>query len=227
MIRLRRSEERGHAQHGWLDSYHTFSFADYYDPKHMGFRSLRVINEDRVAPGRGFGLHGHRDMEILSYVISGSLAHKDNMGHREVLGPNEVQRMSAGTGIMHSEFNASDADPVHFLQIWIEPATTGTKPSYEQTRFDPEEKRGKWKLLAGPQLNQDVRVFVAELNGGGDLSYELGADRHAWLQVIRGSVAVNGNPLRAGDGAALSDEPGISVRADGSEPAEIMLFDLT
>src|ERR1700676_4083082 len=173
MIKIRRANERGHADHGWLDSYHSFSFADYYDPQHMGFRSLRVINEDRVAPGRGFGLHGHRDMEILSYVLGGSLAHKDNMGHQEVLGPNEIQHMSAGTGIMHSEFNPSPTEPVHFLQIWIEPAKTGNQPRYEQFRFGAGDKKGTWKLLAGPEggngvatINQDARVFVAEISSG-------------------------------------------------------------
>ena len=160
MIQIRKSQDRGHASHGWLDSYHTFSFADYYDPKHMGFRSLRVINEDRVAPGRGFGSHGHRDMEILSYVLEGSLAHKDSMGHQEVLGPNEIQRMSAGTGVMHSEFNPSSTDPVHFLQIWIQPATLGTPSSYEQIRFDPKEKQGKFKLLAGPRGAQPSRPSI-------------------------------------------------------------------
>src|ERR1700719_2519084 len=151
MIEVRKSEDRGHVNHGWLNTYHTFSFADYYDPKFMGFRTLRVINEDRVASGQGFGMHGHQDMEILTYVLEGSLAHKDSMGHQEVLGPNEIQRMSAGSGIVHSEFNASRTDPVHFLQIWIEPATTGTRTSYEQIRIYPEEKKGKLKLLAGPQ----------------------------------------------------------------------------
>ena len=150
MLQVRRSEERGHANHGWLDTYHTFSFADYYDPKFIGFRSLRVLNEDRVAPGAGFGMHGHRDMEILTYVLEGSLAHQDSMGHRQALGPNEIQHMSAGTGVRHSEFNASKSDRLHFFQIWIEPATIGTKPSYEQIRFDPEEKKNKLKLLAGP-----------------------------------------------------------------------------
>jgi redox-sensitive bicupin YhaK (pirin superfamily) len=233
MIRIRKSNERGHAQHGWLDSRHTFSFADYYDPKHMGFRSLRVINEDRVAPGQGFGSHGHRNMEIISYVLEGSLAHKDNMGHEERLGPNEIQRMSAGTGIVHSEFNGSKTEPVHFLQIWLEPAESGARPSYEQIRFEPEEKRGKLKLLAGPQggngaarINQDAKVFVAEISTGDDIAYDLGQQRHAWLQVIRGEVELNGTSLETGDAAAVTGEPHLSINAEGAEPAEILLFDL-
>jgi redox-sensitive bicupin YhaK (pirin superfamily) len=233
MIEIRKSEDRGHADHGWLDSYHTFSFANYYDPKHMGFRSLRVINEDRVAPGRGFGSHGHRDMEILSYVLEGSLAHKDSMGHQEVLGPNEIQRMSAGTGVMHSEFNPSGTEPVHFFQIWLEPAATGTPSSYEQIRFDPEEKQGKLKLLAGPdggpgvaRINQDAQVFVAELAQGDEIAYPLESQRHAWMHVIRGSVSLNGNTLYSGDAAAVNSEEKLVVSGVNSEPSEILLFDL-
>ncbi len=234
MITIRKSKERGHANHGWLDTYHTFSFANYYDPDHMGFRSLRVINEDRIASGRGFGSHGHRDMEILTYVLRGSLAHKDSMGHQEVLGPNEIQRMSAGTGIMHSEFNASASEPVHLLQIWIEPATTGTPASYEQIGFSPEEKQGRWKLLAGPQggdgvarINQDARVSVAELAKGDTVAYDLGSERHAWLQVIEGAVTVNGKELQSGDAAALSMEERLSVTGENSERSEVLLFDIT
>ncbi|MBV8552164.1 MAG: pirin family protein [Acidobacteriaceae bacterium] len=233
MITLRKSNERGHANHGWLDSHHTFSFASYYDPEHMGFRSLRVINEDRVAPGRGFGAHGHRDMEILTYVLSGSLAHKDSMGHQEVLGPNEIQRMSAGTGIIHSEFNASETEPVHFFQIWIEPSTTGTQSTYEQIGFRAEEKNGKLKLLAGPRggngvarINQDAQVFVAEVPKGEKIGYDLKAQRHSWLHVIRGAVNLNGTPLHTGDAAAVSDETGLTITGTDSEPSEILLFDL-
>jgi redox-sensitive bicupin YhaK (pirin superfamily) len=233
MIQIRKSEDRGHADHGWLDSYHTFSFANYYDPKHMGFRSLRVINEDRVAPGRGFGSHGHRDMEILSYVLEGSLAHKDSMGHQEVLGPNEIQRMSAGTGVMHSEFNPSPTEPVHFLQIWIQPAATGTPSSYEQIRFDPEEKRGKLRLLASPRggpgvarINQDAQVFVAELVKGGEIAYTLDSKRHAWVHVIRGAVILNGSALHAGDAAAVDHEEKLALTGAGAEPSEVLLFDL-
>jgi redox-sensitive bicupin YhaK (pirin superfamily) len=233
MISIRKSEERGHAEHGWLDSYHTFSFADYYDPNYMGFRSLRVINEDRVAPGRGFGSHPHRDMEILSYVLEGSLAHKDNMGHEEVLGPNEIQSMSAGTGVMHSEFNPSGTDPVHFFQIWLEPATKGTPSSYEQIRFDPAEKRGKLKLLAAPKggagvarINQDARVFVAELAKGEEIAYPLGSKRHAWVHVVRGAVTLNGTTLHAGDAAAVNREEKLGVTGVNAEPSEILLFDL-
>lgn len=233
MIKVRKSKERGHANHGWLDTYHTFSFANYYDPEHMGFRSLRVINEDRIAPGRGFGTHGHRDMEILTYVLKGSLAHKDSMGHQEVLGPNEIQRMSAGTGVMHSEFNPSDTEPVHLLQIWMEPATTGTPSSYEQLGFSPEEKQGKWKVLATPlggngaaRINQDARVSVAEIGDGDTVGYEFGARRHGWLHVIHGTVTVNGTRLEAGDAAGLSGEEHLSITGANPERSEVLLFDL-
>jgi redox-sensitive bicupin YhaK (pirin superfamily) len=233
MIEIRRSEGRGRAQHGWLDSYHTFSFADYYDAKYMGFRSLRVINEDHVAPGRGFGAHGHRDMEILSYVLSGLLAHKDSMGHTEVLGPNEIQRMSAGGGVVHSEFNGSETESVHFLQIWIEPASYGGMPGYEQVRFTPEEKQGKLKLLAGPEganapvtINQDAKVFVSELKKDDQITYDLSGDRYAWVQIIRGSASVNDTALKGGDAAALTAEDSLRILAAGMEPTELLLFDL-
>jgi redox-sensitive bicupin YhaK (pirin superfamily) len=237
MLTLRKSNERGHADHGWLDSHHTFSFADYYDPAHMGFRSLRVINEDRVAKGRGFGAHAHRDMEILSYVLSGKLAHKDSMGHTELLGPNEIQKMSAGTGVVHSEFNGSDSEPVHFLQIWIEPRTRGTEPSYEQLKFEAEEKLNRFKLLASPvptpgsaTINQDARVSVAELEPGHSLEYELGPSRHGWLQVIRGTVSVNGKELSPGDAVAIEKEQEVEIAApsgQSSGTSEILLFDLS
>ncbi len=233
MIQIRRSEERGHAQHGWLDSYHTFSFADYYDPQHVGFRNLLVINEDRVAPGRGFGAHGHRDMEILSYVVDGGLAHQDNLGHQQVLGPNEIQHMSAGTGVTHSEFNASDREPVHFFQIWIQPSKNGIKPKYEQLAFAPEEKNGKWKLLAAPeggegvaQISQDARMLVTDVSHGEKITYKLKAQRHAWVQVVNGAVTVNGANLRAGDAAALSTEDEVAVISEGASRSEILLFDL-
>jgi quercetin 2,3-dioxygenase len=234
MIKVRKSHERGHQNHGWLDTYHTFSFADYYDPKFMGFRSLRVINEDRVAPGEGFGKHGHRDMEILTYVLKGSLAHKDSMGHQQTLGPNEIQRMSAGAGVMHSEFNASENEPVHFLQIWIEPATHGTPPGYEQIRFDPEEKKDKLKRLAGPEggngaarINQDAQLFVTQLGKDKEIPYPLGANRAAWVQVVRGEAAVNGIPLRTGDAAAISGEEQLTLTGRDPASSEILLFDLT
>jgi quercetin 2,3-dioxygenase len=233
MIQVRKSEERGHANHGWLNTYHTFSFADFYDPKFMGFRTLRVINEDSVAPDRGFGMHGHRDMEILTYVVQGSLAHKDSMGHQEVLGPNEIQRMSAGTGVRHSEFNPSNAEPLQFFQIWIEPATTGTQPSYEQIRFDPEEKRNKLKRLAGPasvngaaRINQDAHMFVAELAKGAEIPYSLASKRAAWVHVVRGGVAVNGIELHTGDAAAVNGEEKLALTGVDSDPSEILLFDL-
>jgi redox-sensitive bicupin YhaK (pirin superfamily) len=233
MIQVRKSEERGGGNHGWLNTRHSFSFADYYDPEFMGYRTLRVINEDRVAPGQGFGMHGHRDMEILSYVLDGQLAHKDSMGHQETLGPNEIQRMSAGTGVRHSEFNPSPERPVHFFQIWIEPAATGTKPSYEQIQFDPAEKRNRWKRLAGPdggeraaKINQDAHVFVAELEKGAAVEYGLGPKRGAWVHAVRGAVEVNGVTLNTGDAAAVSGEERIEVRATDAQPSEVLLFDV-
>ncbi|HLK66574.1 MAG TPA: pirin family protein [Bryobacteraceae bacterium] len=233
MIQVRKSSERGHANHGWLDTYHTFSFADYYDPRFMGFRRLRVINEDRVAPGAGFGMHGHRDMEILTYVIEGSIAHKDSMGHQEVLGPNEIQRMSAGTGIRHSEFNPSPNDRLHFFQIWIEPETDGLKPSYEQIRFDPAEKHDQLKKIAGAepsngaaQIHQDAQVFVAELSNGTEIPYHLDPKRAAWVHVIRGEVMVNGEHLRTGDAAAVTGEEMVRLRGANGGASELLLFDL-
>ena len=233
MLTIRKSKERGHADHGWLDTYHSFSFANYYDPEHMGYRALRVINEDRIAEGRGFGSHPHRDMEILTYVLSGKLAHKDSMGHVEVLGPNEIQRMSAGTGVVHSEFNGSETEPVHLLQIWIEPQSNGTKPGYEQLGFEPEEKLNQFKLLASPKqeagaatINQDASLSVAELTPGKSLSYPLGDKRHGWLQVIRGEVVVNGKTLQAGDAVAADAEPRLEITAQGTTNSEVLLFDL-
>jgi len=231
MLTIRKSEDRGHADHGWLDSHHTFSFANYHDPAHMGFRSLRVINDDRVAPGRGFGAHAHRDMEILTYVLDGKLAHKDNMGHTEVLGPNEIQKMSAGTGVIHSEFNASESEPVHFLQIWIEPSKTGVKPSYQQFQFDPAEKQGKFRLLASPEggdrvasLHQDAKVSVAALAAGEKLSYPLAAGRSAWVHVVEGSVTINGESLATGDAVAVEHETALEFAADAA--SEVLVFDL-
>jgi redox-sensitive bicupin YhaK (pirin superfamily) len=235
MLTIRKSEERGHANHGWLNSHHTFSFANYHDPAHMGFRSLRVINDDVVAAGRGFGAHAHRDMEILTYVLSGKLAHKDSMGHTELLGPNEIQKMSAGSGVVHSEFNGSDAEPVHFMQIWIEPdpKARGSVPSYEQLGFAAEEKQNRFKVLAAPvatpgaaTIQQDARLSVAELEPGKQLSYPLGNHRHAWLHVVRGEVSVNGKTLSAGDAIAADQEPTLDIAAQGSSTSEILLFDL-
>jgi redox-sensitive bicupin YhaK (pirin superfamily) len=235
MLTIRKSEDRGHANHGWLNSHHTFSFANYHDPAHMGFRSLRVINDDVVAAGRGFGAHAHRDMEILTYVLSGKLAHKDSMGHTELLGPNEIQKMSAGSGVVHSEFNGSDAEPVHFMQIWIEPdpKARGSVPSYEQLQFSAEEKQNRFKVLAAPvatpgaaTIQQDARLSVAELEPGKQLSYPLGNHRHAWLHVVRGEVSVNGKTLSAGDAIAADQEPTLDIAAQGSSNSEILLFDL-
>jgi redox-sensitive bicupin YhaK (pirin superfamily) len=227
MMTIRRSDERGHANHGWLDTYHTFSFADYYDPAHIEFRTLRVINEDRVAPGQGFGTHPHRDMEIITYVLSGALAHKDSSGGEGVLRPGDVQHMTAGSGIQHSEFNASQTEPVHLLQIWILPDKKGLKPGYEQKHFEI----GGLRLVASRDgrdgsllVHQDVDVFAARLPAGGEVRHTLAAGRHAWLQVARGTVTLNGTELRAGDGAAVSEERGLTII--GREPAEFLLFDL-
>jgi redox-sensitive bicupin YhaK (pirin superfamily) len=231
MITVRPAGERGSTRTDWLESFHTFSFNRYYDPRHAGFRDLLVINEDRVAPGRGFGTHSHSDMEILSYVVEGALEHRDSAGGSGVLRPNELQRMSAGTGVSHSEFNASETEPVHFLQIWILPEREGLKPGYEQRAFPEQERRGRLRLIASREgsdgsltIHQDVKVYDALLARGDELSHQLAGDRHAWLQVIKGAVNVNGATLRAGDGAAASEEASLTVSAGGD--AEVMLFDL-
>jgi redox-sensitive bicupin YhaK (pirin superfamily) len=232
MIELRPAGERGHAEHGWLDSFHTFSFADYFDPAHMGFRALRVINEDRVAPGKGFGTHGHRDMEIVSYVIEGALQHKDSMGNGSIIRPGDVQRMSAGTGVTHSEMNGSKTETVHFLQIWIIPERSGLRPGYEQKLFADDDKRGRLRLVASPDgregsvtIHSDQRMYAGLLGRGDRASLSLAEGRHAWVHVVRGRLRVNGNELGAGDGAALSDEPAVSVEGLDGE-AEVLVFDL-
>jgi len=231
MNAVRRSSERGHAQHGWLDSFHSFSFADYHDPAHMGFGPLRVINEDRVQPGRGFGSHGHRDMEIISYVLDGGLAHRDSMGNGSVIRPGDVQRMSAGTGVVHSEYNASDKDPVHFLQIWIEPSVRGAAPSYEEKRFEDATKRGQWRLIASSdgrdgsvRIQQDASLFVTRLEEGDALARAIAPGRRAYVHVIRGEARVNATPLGAGDALKVVDER--EVRIDDAHAADILLFDL-
>jgi len=231
MITLRTASSRGRANHGWLDSRHSFSFADYYDPAHMGYGPLRVINEDRVQPGAGFGTHGHRDMEILSYVLDGELSHRDNMGNGSVIVPGDVQRMSAGRGVLHSEYNPSATDPVHFLQIWIEPAERGIPASYEQAQVPAAAKRGKLALLAAPPghggavaIHQDARVYAALLDGDEVVTHPLAAGRRAYVHVARGAVAVNGTVLRAGDAARIEGEG--AVRLDGGDAAEVLVFDL-
>ncbi len=235
MITLRKSEDRGHANHGWLDAHHTFSFAAYYDPAHMNFRSLRVLNDDFISAGRGFGPHAHRDMEIVTYVLEGGLLHRDSMGEQHVLRPNEVQAMSAGTGIVHSEFNASETERVHSIQIWIEPSAEDLTPSYQQIAFAPEEKRGRFRLIAGPDrsaagsstvINQDARIYVAELGSSESIQYAIVPGRFAWMQVLRGSVSMNGQPLREGDGASASGEKELSFSTNGSGGTEFLLFDL-
>jgi hypothetical protein len=231
VLTLRRSQDRGHANHGWLDSYHSFSFADYYDPAHMGFGPLRVINEDRVQPGMGFGTHGHRDMEIISYVLEGALEHKDSMGNGSVIRPGNVQRMSAGTGVRHSEYNPSATDPVHFLQIWIEPARRGVAPGYEEKHFDTDSKRGRLRLIASPDgregsvtIHQDALVYAALLDGAEPVAHALAPGRKAYVHVARGEISVNGEPLRAGDALKAADEA--EIRLAGGRSAEVLLFDL-
>ena len=233
MITIRKSDDRGHFDHGWLDTRHTFSFADYHDEAHMGFRALRVVNEDRVTPGEGFGTHGHRDMEIISYVLSGALAHRDSTGGSGVLRPGEVQRMTAGTGVTHSEFNGSDREPVHFLQIWLLPDRRGHRPSYEQKAFPDAERRGRLRLVASPDgadgattIHQDARVHATLLARGEAAELPLAPGRHAWVQVARGELEVNGVRLRAGDGAALSEEERVSLTGAGDGLAEALVFDL-
>ncbi len=231
MMTVRRAQERGHADHGWLDSHHTFSFADYYDPAHMGFRALRVINEDRVAPGRGFGTHPHRDMEIISYVLEGGLEHKDSLGTGSVIRPLEVQRMSAGTGVSHSELNASKSEPVHFLQIWLQPSQRGLKPSYDQRALDAGQLDGQLRLVASPEaeagalkVHSDARLYAGRFASGQSATHPLGEGRHAWVQVARGRVRVNGSDLEQGDGVAISEEPSVTI--EGLDGAEVLLFDL-
>jgi quercetin 2,3-dioxygenase len=231
MINIRRSNERGHANHGWLDTHFSFSFADYYDPRFMGFRDLRVINEDFIEPGQGFPKHGHRDMEIITYMISGEISHRDSMGNGETIRPNEVQRMTAGTGVLHSEYS-SETDRTHLLQIWILPEKRNLQPSYEQKQFSPEEKQGRLKLVASRgggdgsvHINQDVNVYASVLKSGEMVKQELSDDRHAWLQLISGSLDVNGKRLEAGDGAAISEETALNIKAL-EDNSEFLLFDL-
>jgi redox-sensitive bicupin YhaK (pirin superfamily) len=231
MIRIRQANERGRYDHGWLDTRHTFSFADYFDPEAMGFRSLRVINEDIIQAGQGFGTHPHRDMEIVTYVLEGALEHRDSMGNGSVIRPGDVQRMSAGTGITHSEFNNSKTEPVHLLQIWLLPERKGITPSYEQKNYPETAKKGKLCLVASPdgaedsvRIHQDARLFVSILGPGEKVEHRIPPARHAWIQVARGSLALNGMPLRQGDGAAVSDVPVVIL--DGAGSAEVLLFDL-
>jgi quercetin 2,3-dioxygenase len=231
MITMRPRHERGQTRLDWLDSAHSFSFNHYYDPRHMGFRQLRVINEDWVNPGAGFGMHGHRDMEIITYVLQGALEHRDSMGHGSVIQPGDVQRMSAGTGVQHSEYNHSATEPVHLLQIWILPERQGLQPSYEQRSFTPEELRGQWRLIAARDgragaitVHQDVDVLAARLEPGERVIYSLPSGRHAWVQVAGGGVVLNGMPLKAGDGAAMSGTAELDLVA--GDHSEVLLFDL-
>ena len=235
MLTLRKAEDRGRSNLGWLDSYHTFSFGGYSDPKHMGFRALRVLNDDRVAPGKGFGAHGHRDMEILSYVLEGKLAHKDSMGEQQVLGPNEVQAMSAGTGVIHSEFNASDTQTTHFLQVWLVPSKANVEPAYQQFAYAPSEKRGALRLIAGPErgtappsafIHQDARMYASVLGSGESVTHRIASGRHAWVHCATGTISVNGLSLKEGDGVAVSDELELSLQGSGTTGGELLLFDL-
>lgn len=231
MINIRRSNERGHANHGWLDTRFSFSFADYYDPKFMGFRNLRVINEDFIEPAQGFPKHGHRDMEIITYMISGELSHRDSMGNGETIYPNEVQRMTAGTGVLHSEYS-SPTDKTHLLQIWILPEKNNLQPGYEQKEFSPEEKQGRLRLIASRggddgsvHINQDVNLYASILPEGKEIRHDLANGRHAWMQLISGSLEVNGEKLKAGDGAAISDEASLAIKSL-DDKSEFLLFDL-
>jgi redox-sensitive bicupin YhaK (pirin superfamily) len=231
MIRVRKAKERGHADLGWLKTYHTFSFATYQDPKYVHFRALRVMNEDFVAPGQGFGTHPHDNMEIVTYVLQGALEHKDSMGNGEVLRPGEFQRMSAGSGITHSEFNPSSTEPVHLYQIWLFPKERNGTPSYEQKRFAEEGRRNNWQLVASSdaadgslRINQDAQIFLANIDPGKELQRRFADDRYGWLQVLRGGVSINGVELEAGDGAAISAEASIALQS--AVGAEVMLFDL-
>lgn len=231
MLTLRKSQDRGRADHGWLKSFHSFSFADYYDPEHMGWGNLRVINEDRIAPGAGFGTHGHRDMEIISYVLEGNLAHKDSMGNVKGIPPGDVQRMSAGTGVMHSEFNHAPNEVTHFLQIWIEPNTRGIPPGYEQKTFSEAEKRGRLRLVASPDgaagsvlIHADARVYAGLFAADEQASLQLDATRKAYVHVVRGEIEVNGNKLAAGDAAMLEKESRVTLSA--GRDAEVLVFDL-
>lgn len=232
MITLRPSQERGSAYFGWLDSRHTFSFGEYFDPSHMGFATLRVINEDKVSPAQGFSTHGHRDMEIISYVLAGALEHKDNIGTGSVIRPGDVQRMSAGTGIMHSEYNASKTEPVHFLQIWILPEQKGIAPGYEQKTFTDAEKRGQLRLVGSRDgrdgsitIHQNIDLYAAVLHGGDAVNHTFATGRVGWLQVVRGAVQLNGQALTAGDGAAISDESVIALQGTAND-SEVLFFDM-
>jgi len=228
MIQIRPSEERGHNKLSWLESHFSFSFDQYYDPEHIQFRSLRVINEDVVAPGQGFGMHPHRDMEILTWILDGSLEHRDSMGSGAVIRPGELQHMTAGTGVMHSEFNPSPNKPTHLLQIWILPERKNLKPQYEQLAFSDEELRGKFHLVAGPEapvtIHQDAKLYIARLENGAKANHPIADGRHAWIQVARGNVRLNGTQLKRGDGAAISQES--EVRVEAVETSEVLLFDL-
>jgi len=231
MLTLRKSQERGHADHGWLDSYHSFSFANYYDPEHMGWGNLRVINEDRIAAGTGFGTHGHRDMEIISYVLEGNLAHKDSMGNIKGIPPGDVQRMSAGTGVQHSEFNHAPEQTTHFLQIWIEPNQRGIPPSYEQQTFEEADKRGKLRLVASPdaaegsvKIHADARLYAGLFDGEEAAEVQLASGRKGYVHLVRGELEVNGRELKGGDAALLDDET--TVRLRNGRGAEVLVFDL-
>ncbi len=231
MIRIRKSEARGYFDFGWLQTHHTFSFGEYFDPEHVHFRALRVINEDRVQPGQGFGMHGHRDMEIVTLVLSGAIEHQDSLGNGEILRPGELQRMTAGAGIRHSEFNPSTTDPLHLYQIWLTPERRGLTPSYEQKAFGPSERIDRWQLVASPDgqngsitIHQDAQLLLTTLTSGQSLSHSIATGRAAWLQILTGSVAIDHELLQAGDGAAITDETTVTISA--SENSEVLLFDL-